>query len=84
MKTQDERYYLTTGKRTYSYDATAKRAVVYSRATGATVCDVTGVDLYVGNMLSNLADEMYQDGYQIGRKQALEELADKIERMQRS
>lgn len=55
----------------YSYDATTQRAKVYHRTTGAVVCDVSGVDLYVGNLLSKLADEMYKDGYAAGRRDAI-------------
>lgn len=84
MMPKPDRYYLTTGKVSYTYDATTKHAKVFSRGTGAVVCDVTGVDLYVGNLLCRLADEMYQDGYDIGRKHAIEDMADKIIRMKNS
>jgi hypothetical protein len=56
----------------YSYNADTKHAKVYHRTTGAVVCDVHGVDLYVGNLLSRLADEMYQQGYENGRSAALD------------
>lgn len=82
--TQPQRYYLSSGMPSYTYDASTKCAKVYSRVTGATVCEVTGVDLYVGNLLSRLADEMYQDGYQVGRAHAIEALADHLDKMKRS
>ena len=70
---------LTMAKPLYSYDADTQRAKVYHRTTGATVCDVTGVDLYVGNMLANLADQMYKAGYEKGTTDALESLANHID-----
>lgn len=75
-----ERYYLSTGKPSYSFDARTGHAKVYHRATGAVVCEVTGVSVYVGNLLSKLADEMYQDGLLTGERRALESLRDQIER----
>lgn len=71
--------------RLYSYDADKQHAKVYHRTTGAVVCDVTGVNLYVGNLLANLADQMYQQGYERGAKEALESLSahidDKLQRV---
>jgi len=62
----------------YSYDADTQHAKVYHRTTGAVVCDVTGVDLYVGNLLSRLADEMYKAGVEHGRKAALEAVSENV------
>jgi hypothetical protein len=56
---------------TYSYDAATKCAKVFNHHTGAVVCDVSGVDLRVGNLLSRLADEMYNIGYKAGREDAV-------------
>jgi hypothetical protein len=70
-------------KTLYSYDANTQRAKVYHRTTGAVVCDVSGVDLYVGNLLDRLADEMYQSGYEAGRKDAIGEVTEELVRMAR-
>lgn len=68
----------------YSYDASTQRAKVYNRTTGAVVCDVSGVDLYVGNLLHRLADEMYKDGYDAGRKNAIGDVTEHLVQMTRS
>lgn len=68
----------------YSYEADTGRARVYHRITGATVCDVTGVNTYVGNLLSRMADEMYQAGVEHGRKAALEAVSENVKSLMES
>lgn len=67
----------------YSYDADTQHAKVYHRTTGAVVCEVRGVDLYVGNLLSRLADEMYKDGFDAGRRSAIGDMQTQIDCMLR-
>lgn len=63
----------------YSYDADTQHAKVYSRqGDGGVLCDVTGVDLYVGGLLSNLAEEAHRQGYELGRRDALKEIANHV------
>lgn len=62
----------------YSYESKTGRARVYHRTTGAVVCDITGVDLHVGNLLDKLADQMYKQGYEQGRKVALEAVSENV------
>lgn len=65
----------------YSYDADTQHAKVFSRrGDGTVLCDVTGVDLYVGNLLSRLAEEADKEGYERGRKHALDEVMEQLER----
>lgn len=70
-------------RKLYSYNADTQHAKVYHRTTGAVVCEVEGVNLYVGNLLSRLAEEMYNDGYDKGRVDVLDELTTHLERMSR-
>lgn len=65
----------------YSYEAETGRARVYNRTTGATVCDVTGVDTYVGNLLSRLADEMYKSGHNDGYEMALGHMRSHLDKL---
>lgn len=63
----------------YSYDADTKHAKVFSRrGDGAVLCEVTGVNLYVGNLLSRLAEEAQREGYEMGRADALKEIANHV------
>lgn len=65
----------------YSYDANTQVAKVFHRTTGAVVCEVSGVDLYVGNMLSRLAEQKYAEGYERGRRDAVQSMTDHLLRM---
>lgn len=65
----------------YSYDADTQHAAVYHRTTGAVVCEARAVDVYVGNLLSRLADEMYQQGYARGRSDAIDNMIQHLDTM---
>lgn len=65
----------------YSYDADTGHAKVYSRTTGAVVCDVTGVSVFVGNLLNKLADEMYKNGHNDGYEMALNHVRQHIDKL---
>lgn len=67
-------------KTTFSYNADAQHAMVYSRrGDGTVLCDVKDVPFRVGNLLSRLAEEAYREGCEAGRRDALAVIAAHIE-----
>lgn len=68
----------------YSYDADTGLAKVYNRTTGAVVCEVTGVSVFVGNLLNRLADEMYKNGHNDGYEMALGHMRSHLDKLSKS
>lgn len=68
-----------TARTLYSYNAGTGQAQVYSRLNGAVLCDVN-VSMEVWHLLRAMADEMHEQGVEMGRNAVLDELARFVER----